>query len=238
MDANFGFCSPMKTATYKAGIYDWSAEFQPYSEMMNPSPPALFIIPGMNVGCFPYDALSITTLECFFSSACLNSTAQWISNLPASAWPKPLDISKLTMFRLNSTVASIIDEQMIDQWNNEVDFATYYKICAPAQCTHTFIGYENFFYIVTLLMGLLGSLNIALRIIAPLIIQLSRYLIQRFFKKTNQPNIPQDNMKQSMFQNWIDTFYFSFSIETNYLFSMQKYSCDWFFSFNCFNYRT
>ena len=192
--------------------------------MMNPSPPALFVIPGMNVGCMPYDALSSSTLECFFSSTCLNSTAKWLSNLPPSDWPKPLDSSKLTKFSLNSTIASIIDTQMIDRWNNTVDFSVYYEACAPTHCTYSFVGHDNFLYVITLLIGLIGGLNMALRIIAPLLIKIGHYLIQRFSKKTNQPNNSHDNAQESMLQNLFDPFYCSFSIETNRFFSFQEYS--------------
>ena len=165
---------------------------------MNPSPPPLFVVPGMSVGCLPYDALSSGSLECFFSSACLNSTVQWISNLPVFAWPNPLDSSKLAKFLTNSTIASIMDEQMIDQWNNTVDFAAYYSACAPTQCTYTFVHRGNILYAVTLLISLAGSLNIALRIVAPLIIQGSRYLLQIFIKKKKHSNISHGNVKQSM----------------------------------------
>ena len=206
MNSDFDFCDPQSKATYKAGIYDWSAEFRPYFQMMNPSPPARFIVPGMNVGCMPYDALSTGTLECLFSSACVNSTAQWISNLPMADWPKPLDRSKLTKSQFNSTVASIVDQQMIDRWNNQVDFADYYRICAPTQCVYTFVGHENFLYIVTLLFGLFGGLNVTLRIMAPLIIEVARYIMQRFCGKKAESNSSHDEVQQSMFQKSFHSF--------------------------------
>ena len=201
MNSNFGFCHPLSTPTYKAGIYEWSGEPRPYFRMMNPSPPALFIIPGMNVGCMPYDAISSSTLECFFSSSCLNATAQWISNLPASAWPKPLNSSKLAKFFVNDSVASIMDQQMVDEWNNTVDFAAYYGICAPSQCTYTIVGSENFLYIVALIVGLVGSLNVGLRIVAPIIMKLARRITHIIAKKPNRPNDYPSEIQQSMAKN-------------------------------------
>jgi hypothetical protein len=225
MNSNFGFCSPITTATYKAGIYGWSAEFRPYFEMMNPTPSALFIIPGMNVGCMPYDAIINSTLECFFSAACLNTTARWISNLPAADWPKQLNSSKLTKFLLNSTIASIMDEQMIDQWNNTIDFTAYYRACAPTLCTYTFVGRNNFLYVIVLVIGLIGSLNITLRILAPLIITVYRMIIRRISEKRKQPNIDHHATQQSMSQKLLNSFYCGgLSIETNYLFSFHKCS--------------
>lgn len=224
MNSNFGFCSPVTTVTYKAGIYGWSAEFRPYFQMMNPTPSAIFIIPGMHVGCMPYDAMASSTLECFFSAACLNTTAQWISNLPGADWPKPLNNSKLTKFLLNSTIASIVNEQMIDLWNHTVDFAEYYRICAPTQCTYTFVGREKFLYVIVLVIGLIGSLNITLRILAPLIIRIVRKIIQRIFHKRNQPNIGHHGTQQSMSERLFNSFYCNISIDTNYLFSYRKCS--------------
>ena len=217
MNSNFGFCGPLNSATYKAGIYDWSADFRPYFQMMNPSPAAIFVIPGMNVGCMPYDAISSSTLECFFSSSCLNTTAQWISNLPSSAWPKSLNSSKLTKFLLNSSIASIMDQQMIDQWNNTVDFDAYYRICAPTYCTYTMIGSENFLYVIALIIGLAGSLNIGFRIMAPLIIQFARFIIRKLSRKPNRPNICPTKTQKSMSKKVSNPFLCASSIETNYL---------------------
>ena len=239
MNSEFGSCSPLLTTTYKAGIYNWSADFRPYFQMMNPSPPAMFIIPGMNVGCMPYDAISSSTLECFFSSACLNITAQWISNLSASDRPKPLNNSKLTKFLVNSSIASILDEQMIDRWNNTVDFAAYYSICAPSQCTYTFIGHENFLYVIALIIGLVGSLNISFRIIAPLKIQVGRYLIQKIRNKRNRPNICPSEAQQCTYKkNHVMHFYTILILKRIILCSSEQYSGCWFFRYICFNYTT
>ena len=139
--------------------------------MMEPYPGPEFVIPGMKVGCLPYEALHESTLECFFSAQCLNETARRISSLPPAAWPKPLGSAAKRRFGSYTPVSFIFSEIILDHWTNSSDYARYYDACAPVQCTYLTIRKNSFIYLVTLLIGLYGGLSIVFRIIAPLLVQ-------------------------------------------------------------------
>lgn len=63
------------------------------------------------------------------------------------------------------------------------------------------VGSENFFYIVTLIVGLIGSLNVGLRIVAPLIVKLARCILRIIAKRKNRPNNHPSEIQQSMAEN-------------------------------------
>ena len=154
--------------TYEAGVYNRTMDMQPYFQLMNSSPPPLYVVPGMQVGCSVYDGLSASTLECFFSSSCLKSTATWISNLTPEQWPEPLIHSVTSRFSPNFTIHTLLNEQLLESWNNTVDYAAYYNACRPSQCTYTLESRNGLLYIITSLLALYGGLTAILRIIAPL----------------------------------------------------------------------
>lgn len=139
---------------------------------MSPTPPAVLIIPGLRVGCTPYYALAQSTLECLFDSACINTTAYWISRLPSSSWPKPLNSSLLSKYSISEQVQTIYDQMMTDQWEIAKTFSNYYAICAPVECTYTYIARFDLLYLITMLVGLFGGLTIALRSVSPFLVQL------------------------------------------------------------------
>ncbi|UJR12163.1 hypothetical protein I4U23_016340 [Adineta vaga] len=168
--SDFEFCNPFSTMTYKAGIYNWSAEDKDASSRTVPIPPAVYIVPGMHVGCTPYYALIPSTLQCFFDSMCINTTTQWISDLLVSQWPKPLNRSLLSKYLVNSTIETIYNEMMTDNWEIRKNFSGYYATCAPIECTYTYVTRSNYLYVLITLIGLFGGLTVVLRIVSPLII--------------------------------------------------------------------
>ena len=183
----------MRSPTYKAGIYAWSDEPREIWQRLDVYPPAIFIIPGMHVGCFPYDALINSDLECFFNSTCLNITTQLISNLPVSDWPKPLNALLSSRYLLNDTIANIYQQMMIEQWEITKNFSSYYAACAPTQCTYTYTQRFNFLSTITILLSVFSGLIVALRIVSPFIVKLGHWLHTQFIKMYQQgiiENIP------------------------------------------------
>lgn len=199
---NFGFCYLFNVVPYKAGIYAWADVVQPAVLMMTPQPPPVFVVPGMYVGCTAYDALIVATLECFFDAACLNTTAQWISVLPANALPKPLDSSLTVRFPAETIVGSILAEDMVDVWRTVKNFSAYYDACAPMQCTYALIQGNDFLYVMTMLIGLIGGLTVVLRIIAKLVVTVGRRCYN-YFKKPQRAAVRIERPStSSMTRNW------------------------------------
>ena len=147
---------------------------------MDPYPPPDFVVPGMKVGCLPYQALANSTLECFFSAPCLDDTVRWISSLPPSIRPMPLSRSAMIKFEPETPVSVIFASVMLDHWEQAVNYSGYYHACEPVLCTFAASRKNSFIYLVTLIIGLYGGLTVTLRIIAPLIIVCGRFVLHQF----------------------------------------------------------
>ncbi|CAF3290167.1 unnamed protein product [Rotaria sp. Silwood2] len=184
---DFFECNTYYPVTYKAGIYDWALEPRPLTEIMTPKPPSVFIVPGMHVGCLPNDAMNLNTLECFFDSGCLNTTAQWISTLPAASWPKPLNSSMKSRFISTTSTNTLTEELMIEEWQNITNFSGYYAACLPASCTYMITKHSSILQILTIFIGSLGGLMVVLRTITPQLVKLPSILIY-IISKRKRPN--------------------------------------------------
>ena len=156
---------------------------------MDPLPAANFTIPGMNVGCTSYHALIRSNLQCFFDSSCINTTSQWVSTLPMLSFPKPLNRSLLSQYSFKDNLQSIYQNMMTDQTQIAMNFNGYYANCAPETCSYTYVRRFDYVYILTMLIGLLGSLVISLRFVSPRIIEAFHRLYALFIKsKENRLN--------------------------------------------------
>ena len=185
MENNFRCCNSDNSITYKAGIYTWAAERRSLKNMMTPQPPAVHLIPGMQVGCLPYHVLMSSTLECFYDETCLNTTAGWISTLPSTSWPKPLNGSSASRFTPRSTISSILMEQMVERWINNVNFTRYFEFCMPAECIYTTTKRNDIIYILITLFGSFGGFIVVLRIVSPLTVQFW-HSVSDYFSRRNQ----------------------------------------------------
>lgn len=158
---------------------------------MLPNPPPVFVVPGMYVGCFPLISLNSGTLQCFFDSTCLNTTARWISNLPATDWPKPLNSSIKSRFLPNTSISLLLEEQMVEMWQNTTNFSGYYAACSPIQCTYTLLQFSGIVHIITTLISSLGGLIVVLRIMTPQLVKFQQQLVNLKLKRKETIVSPQ-----------------------------------------------
>lgn len=56
---------------------------------------------------------------------------------------------------------------MIETWNENFNYNQYYEKCAPKLCTYLIIIRNNALYVIITMIGLIGGLSVALRIIVP-----------------------------------------------------------------------
>lgn len=73
-------------------------------------------------------------------------------------------------FNSSTSLSVIVDKLMIENLSKELFYDFYYAKCAPASCTYSVTQRKSTLLIATILLGLLGGLNIALKILTPLII--------------------------------------------------------------------
>ncbi|CAF3367477.1 unnamed protein product [Rotaria sp. Silwood1] len=139
--------------------------------------PAAFngsIVPGFRVGCYPLEALLQSTLECLYNISCINMLRFLYNH--TSFTVNPLN-STLSSF--NSTVQSLVDRLLVDQWETNVSYEQYYRACTPLSCTYTIRERRNLAYIITSIIGLYGGLTIVLKLIVPELVKIGQYLIMR-----------------------------------------------------------
>lgn len=145
------------TAFYKRSGYDYTPEY---------------IIPGILNGCFLIEALFQSTFECFFDQQCLNG----IINLTSSTAMYPF---VPTIMKYNSTntkyntitiIQDIVENLMIEQWNNRTSFQSYFDKCSPQSCTYTYKKQADLGYIFTITVGMISGLTTLFRILIPPIV--------------------------------------------------------------------
>ncbi|CAF1460968.1 unnamed protein product [Adineta steineri] len=164
-------CTLMSNCTFQAGFYNYSIRPpQNVAALYVPSPPPMFIVPGMLVGCLPHDSMLQSTLECFYNRSCLNLIG--ISQAIA-----PLNATVPSRFRVNTTVNTMFDQLFIETWGNSSNFTSYYDACRPEACSYTYTERGNFLYTMTILASLIGGLATILGILVPLLVQFFRRLL-------------------------------------------------------------
>jgi beta-lactamase regulating signal transducer with metallopeptidase domain len=85
-----------------------------------------------------------------------------------------LDKSLSSRFLPNSTLKAIVDELMVEQWNQSIMYDRYYNECQPIKCAYTYQTKNSIVYIVTTLLGLLGGLITVLKLIVPRVVMFVR----------------------------------------------------------------
>ncbi|CAF4005509.1 unnamed protein product, partial [Adineta steineri] len=129
----------------------------------------LFSIPGFYTGCYIIESLLQSSLQCFYNQTCINQLQSYfqvssIMNVTA------LDILLSIQFLENSTIADILDQLMVEEWNSSSIYENYYSECQPSYCSYTVTSKNSVIYIATTLIGLVGGLIAVLKFIVPYLV--------------------------------------------------------------------
>ena len=81
-------------------------------------------------------------------------------------------------FNASTPVSVMVDKLMVEDWSKELSYDLYYKKCAPLFCTYSVTRRKSALLIGTILLGLLGGLNIALKLLTPLLMRLIIWFIK------------------------------------------------------------
>jgi hypothetical protein len=186
---DFTTCTWLTTATYKAGIYAWATERRPIQQVMVPHPRPDFVVPGMRVGCLPYEAFLKSDLQCFFSEDCLHQTATKISTSPPDQWPRVLSLVGLVNFTATSTVDDLLRRELVDHWHHVKSYAGYYNACVPIECVYRVERYKDVISVLTLIIGLYGGLSVVLRFVAPWIVVAVSFVRKKMCESAMPKNV-------------------------------------------------
>jgi hypothetical protein len=166
MSGSVCHCYPQSNCPAPAAIYSNPVKqtLDVYHLNVNSTP-----IKGMQTACSPLEGFLSSTLECYFDSSCLQLL------VPNSTIFTPLNSSQSSRFFPNTTLEDIINELLVEQWVFNSSSQAYFHECAPLTCGYSYTYRNTFLTIITTIIGILGGINTALRLITPWLV---RYLFK------------------------------------------------------------
>jgi len=172
-----------------------------------------YFIPGSIFGCSEIDSLLRSTLECFYSdSVCFQILRNYLQQLYAfNSVPDELSLSsyiipkwfnakplvynsKFTNFSRNSSIATIVTNLLVEEWNPSYSYNDFYQLCAPNYCSYQEKIHSNdSIGIVVILISMIGGLIISLRFIISHSVKLIIKLISIVTRKQKQEQHQKSN---------------------------------------------
>lgn len=73
----------------------------------------------------------------------------------------------------------IVHELMVERWNDDIRYEGYYAQCRPKLCTYCVVSRDDFFYVMSTLIGLFGGLAAALKLMVRYLVRLVRNRLRR-----------------------------------------------------------
>ncbi|CAF1199869.1 unnamed protein product [Adineta ricciae] len=153
-----------------------------------------YFVPGVIEGCFVFDTLLLSTLECFYLDSCLAVYRYYLYvsvNLVEAGveWVDvhPLSDQQPSRFTRNTSLSMIVKEIMVEEWNSSFSFGSYYNVCAPSYCTYTDkIHTYSLTGIIIKLVSMIGGLTVVLRLLTPALVKFVIHLIKPKVKRQVQ----------------------------------------------------
>jgi len=160
-------CTTSGTCSNPANIYN------------DPDPDPLFAVPGIYLACYTIEALLQSDLRCFYNQTCLSKLETYSihgkrPNVTA------LNNSLSSHFLENSTIEELVNQLMVEEWIPSKMYDNYYNECQPLQCTYTHQTKNDAIYIITTLVGLIGGLTTALKLIVPRMVKFVTFCIRKW----------------------------------------------------------
>lgn len=147
-----------------------------------------FTLSDIVISCYVISSVQQSSLECFFNQTCLDAVQREIKS------NRSINISILdthsTHFKSVSLIGTILENVMIETWNEEMNYDEYFQKCAPEKCVYTYTAPLNRLYIMTTIVGLFGGLSVALKIIVPIIVR----WIRNQMRTLREPNTTTGNI--------------------------------------------
>ncbi|CAF3866540.1 unnamed protein product, partial [Rotaria sp. Silwood1] len=121
---------------------------------------------GVIISCYILEGFLQSTFECLYDQECVDKT----HTFPA------LNLSiNPSRFPINSTVESVLNELMIENFTNSLSYSDYFTQCSPSSCIFSYIDKFNIIEGITTLISLYGGLMIICQLFAVIIIKILPY---------------------------------------------------------------
>ncbi|CAF3723432.1 unnamed protein product [Adineta steineri] len=152
----------------------------------------LFTVPGYYMGCYESESMFRSNFECFFDQTCLQTIYDLTHFQSSDPFNATAMQSNSTLYNVGASVQDIIDNLMIEEWNNATSFQFYYKQCNPYLCSYSYDVKGDISYVIAITFGLIGGLTTILKAIIPSIVLTIRRWRQKRKIGTNPSMISQD----------------------------------------------
>jgi hypothetical protein len=90
-----------------------------------------------------------------------------------------LDVSLSSRYLENSTIEDLLDQLMVEEWNSSIMYENYFNECEPIECIYTHQTKKKPIYIITTIVGLIGGLTTALKLIVLRLVKVIALCIQK-----------------------------------------------------------
>jgi hypothetical protein len=138
----------------------------------------LFKVPGVYLGCFLFEALLQSTLECFYNQSCIDILQSYKISSTEMYNVSSLDSSLSSRYNETSTIQELVNQLMVEKWNLSSTYENYYKECQPIKCTYTYVTKNGVLYIATTILSLIGGLATVLKFVIPQLVKFIPRLIK------------------------------------------------------------
>ncbi|CAF4032982.1 unnamed protein product, partial [Adineta steineri] len=103
----------------------------------------LFYVPGLYTGCYVIESLLQSSLQCFYNQTCINQLQSYfqvssLMNVTA------LNASLSVQFLANSTIADVLEQLMVEEWNNSMMSINERVRALLKKTTHSFLNFNIF----------------------------------------------------------------------------------------------
>lgn len=148
-------------------------------------------IQGLYMGCDLFSFQS-SSLSCFYDQTCV----QLLKDLRLLEYDNiylPVDLSGIDALNMtgyydylpSESVLQLFSVHFLAKSTVDANYTAYFQECQVKACTYSVTGRKSFILIVTVIIGILGGLNVTLRLSVPIIIVVIRKFVQTF----RRPNI-------------------------------------------------
>lgn len=165
---------PKSSNYYNDQLSNCSCENSPFcTESVYIDDNRLYPVPGMFIGCYLVEALLQSNLACFYNQSCIADLVREL-NSTILINTTALDQTIQSPYELNSTIGTIVDLLMVEQWTNTTSHEAYYVQCHPVKCTYNFVGKRGWLNTIATIITPMKGLIIILQITVLLIIKVIR----------------------------------------------------------------
>jgi len=164
-------------------------------------PERLRLVSDIFTGCYPLFGAMWSSLNCFYYQSCLSA---FIENLQPT---EKMNVSLLeshlvaSKFDSDTRIGILFRELMIEEWQENISYESYYEKCNPKQCTYTYVQRFLVSYIISAILGIIGALSLTLRFIIPNLVKLGRQILIKIRNKKDGGN--QDEDKTSISSGFV-----------------------------------